>query len=177
MYNELKTCAAAFFCNKGKEVFTEKEFTMYISLDLRWMPVKEANTLLLLLLNEGIFEKIDNYLKAKIDFSDIDVPVAYKPSKELLDYVRYSMKSAPEQKNETKSVKKKIPVDSDDPLPKLMEFAVSSGIKKGAFIAECNQIMKKMNIDIEVAALIVLRDHGADVSPYYDDIYAYVANK
>ena len=171
VFDELKTCVAAFFQNRGKEVITVKEFTMIISLDLRWLPVKEADRLVTILLNEGLLEKTsDGLLRIDNDLKDLDVPMAYKPSRELLEYIRNAkISSTKADKVEKEHAQANIGM--------LMEVAESKGMQKGKFIAECNKIVKKMNIDIEVAALMVLRDHGVDVSPYYDDVYAYVANK
>ena len=53
----------------------------------------------------------------------------------------------------------------------LMERAVEAGMQRRDFIQSCNRIQKRLDIEIGVAALIVLRDAGADVSPYLDAVY------
>ncbi len=157
-------CAAAFFRNKGKEVITAKEFTMGVSLDFRWMPVKEANALITLLIDNKILEKNGDYLKPLIDITEIDVPVAYRPSAEFLETVTAAIGKKPEPVKEI--------VESAPLLPDLLSEAEKSGLKKGPFIAECNGLVKSLNIDMEIAALIVLRDHGADISPYIERAYS-----
>ena len=46
MADEYVVCTAAFFRNKGKNVITENEFLMVISMDLHWMPYGKAKVLL-----------------------------------------------------------------------------------------------------------------------------------
>ncbi|MBP6021240.1 MAG: DUF2240 family protein [Candidatus Methanomethylophilaceae archaeon] len=177
MNEELRTCTAAFFRNKGKDVITVKELTMTISLDLRWMPVKEAARFAELIVAEGIVTKTqDSLLKPSEEIKALDVPVAYKPSKDLLNYI---VTAKPPVQSKPAEVRKPAapPKASGAPLPKLVAMAESKGIKKGAFIAECNKIVKKLNVDMEVAALIVLRDLGADVSGMYGEVYDFVSAK
>lgn len=167
MSDESKICAAALFCNKGKDVITVKEFTMYVSLDLRWMPVKDANQLVSLLISERILTKTGDYLKPAVDFSEVEIPIAYKPSPQLLTEIRDSGKAGA-LKNER---------DPVELFSVLLEKAASYGLKKGPFISECNRIVKKLNIDIEIAALIVLAKHGTDIGPYVGDARACILGK
>lgn len=164
MSDELAVCAAAFFRNKGKDVIADKEFTMCVSLDFRWMPVKEANTLLKMLLDNKILEKNGNLLRTVADLSDVDVPVAYRPSEKLLSEIK-NYSPGPEKKKE------------NNIFADLVDTAEKTGIKKGEFISECNNIVKRLNIDTEVAALIVLRDRGADITRFADDAYECVIRK
>ena len=151
---------AALFLNKGKDVLTAKEFTMYVSLDLRWMLVKEAEMLQNILLEKGLLSKTDDYLRPQIVVSEVNVPVAYRPSDALLKSLRsYSPKPPPAKKD----------VPPEDLLSKLILKAADLGIGKGPFIAECNKISKKTDVDMEVAALIILREKGADVLPYLEE--------
>ena len=156
MPDELETCLAALFLNKGKDVITVKEFTMYVSLDLRWMQTKDADALMKTLIEKGLMSRSGEYLKPAIDTSAIDVPVAYRPSDRLLTALK-------DRKPEQTAVKK-----NNDPglLPVLIKKALDSGMEKGAFISECNKISKKMDIDMEVAALMILKEKGTDVAPF-----------
>ena len=159
MTDELEICLAAVFLNKGKDVLTAKEFTMYVSLDLRWMQVKDADTLLKIFLEKDLVSKTDDYVRPQIDISKVSVPVAYRPSDALLKTLRtYSPKQA--------AVKKDVPVDL---LSRLVQKALDIGFAKGAFIAECNRISKKADVDMEVAALIILKEKGVDIMPYIND--------
>ncbi|NLU45549.1 MAG: DUF2240 family protein [Euryarchaeota archaeon] len=50
-------------------------------------------------------------------------------------------------------------------------------MNRGEFVSECNRIVKRFNVDMEVAALLILRDKGADITPYYDDVRESVLRK
>ena len=56
----------------------------------------------------------------------------------------------------------------------LMDKAVEAGMQRRDFIQSCNRIQKRLDIEIGVAALIVLRDAGTDVTPYLDAVYGSV---
>ncbi len=165
MQDKLIMFVAAFFRNKGKSVITEKEFLMGVSMDLRWMPYKDAEEILKVLISRAVLEKSGEYLKPNFNESEIDVPVAYKPSTDLLDFIKIESPKAKE----------------NQPLPPdmfhtLIELANESGLPK-KFPALCNNVQKKMNIDIEVAGLIVLKEYGVDVSKYIDATYSIVSSK
>ena len=70
-----------------------------------------------------------------------------------------------------KAPAQKKQADTADVFPMLMERAVEAGMQRRDFIQSCNRIQKRLDIEIGVAALIVLRDAGADVSPYLDAVY------
>jgi len=167
MSDEMEVCLAAVFLNKGKDVLTAKEFTMYVSLDLRWMQVKDADALLKIFLEKDLLSKTDDYVRPQIDISIVNVPVAYRPSDALLKTLRtYSPKQA--------AAKKEVPADL---LSKLVQKALDVGVAKGTFIAECNKISKKADVDMEVAALIILKEKGVDVMPYINDARSAVQSR
>jgi len=161
MSNEFETCLASIFLNKGKDVLTTKEFTMYASLDLRWMPAKDADALMNILIDRGLMSKTGDYLRPMMDASSVNVPVAYRPSEELLKILKDH--SPKQQQAKKKDV-------SSDLLPKLIMKALESGMDKGAFVSECNKISKKTDVSIEVAALMVLRERNVDILPFIEDV-------
>lgn len=170
MADESDICTAAFFRAKGKDVVTEKEFTMGIGLDLRWMSVKEAAVLLKMLVSEGCVSLNDGYVRPAKDFSDVQVPIAYKPSEDLRRKVNGHLSgpalSAPPKPKAD---------DSEDMFPVMVDIATDNDIPKGKFVGECNRVRQNLGIDMISAALIVLRDSGADVSGLYEKVYAQVS--
>jgi len=166
MPNELEVCMAALFLNKGKDVLTVKEFTMYVSLDLRWMPVRDAERLMKILIERGLLSKTGDYLRPAIDTSAVNVPVAYRPSDGLLKTLKDNLE---------KPAKKKA--DPDDLFQKLVLKAMDSGLEKGAFISECNKVGKRTDVHIEVAAAMILRERGVDIVPFIDDIRSSVQKR
>jgi len=167
MPDELEICLAALFLNKGKDVITIKEFTMYVSLDLRWMQTKDADTLMKILVEKKLMSRSGEYLKPAIDTSSIDVPVAYRPSDRLLTILKNHISEQPAAKK------------NNDPglLPALINKALDLGAEKGSFISECNKISKKMDIDMEVAALMILKEKGADVTPFIGDVRTFILSR
>jgi hypothetical protein len=167
MADEFIICAAAFFRNKGKNVITENEFLMVISMDLHWMPYGKARLLLNELLSRKILIRNGEFLKPSFEISDIDVPVAYRPSDDLV--------SSLEQKKAERPAAG--PVQGSDLLPSMIEAAAAKGVEKRDFISESNAVSKRLDIDMLAAALIILRDKGVDIGPFVDRVYDAVKEK
>ncbi|MCL2890470.1 MAG: DUF2240 family protein [Methanomassiliicoccaceae archaeon] len=149
--------AAAFFRIKGKNVVTETEFVMGISMDLRWMPHREAKELLVLLIAEGHLKDDGQHIRPSFDVHATDVPLGFKPSADIL-------------RTKRSTVKKAAGPPAGDILAELMEKAGTIGLKKKDFIVSVNAVQKRMNVDIEIAALLMLRENGADISEYIDRV-------
>ena len=62
-------------------------------------------------------------------------------------------------------------------MPLLMSEATESGMERRDFISESNNLVKRLNIDILAAGLIVLRDRGIDIHDFSGRIYQAVAKK
>ena len=162
MTDELTTCAAAFFRSIGKDVTTAEEFVMTASLEMKWMSASDSKLLLSTLISEGILVRKGDFVRPAGDLGAVDVPLAYRPSQEVMDAIH--------RKPEQKAVEKKADAQPD-PFHVLMDKAVESGMERRDFIQNCNKIQKRLNIDIGAAALIVLRDNGTDIAPYVDMVY------
>lgn len=158
-------CAAAFLRNKGKTTVTDNEFLMGVSMDFHWMPYGDAKKLLSAMIQGGVFVKSGEFLRPSFEISEVDVPVAYRPSEGILRSYAAQSKVAPEQKKEV------------DLLPSLMAEAIESGMEKRDFISECNILQKRLNIDILAAGLIVLRDRGVKITDFSERIYEAVSKK
>ena len=161
MSDELTVCAAAFLRNKGKSTVTDSEFLMGISMDLHWIPYNDAKKLLDALVSDGIFVRNGEYLRPSFDISEIEVPVAYRPSE---DFVK-SLGTA------------KKPAKKEEPQDLLQVLVARSGMKMKDFMSACNPIQKRLNVDILAAALIMLRDRGIDISGLPERVYGEVSKK
>lgn len=165
MTDELTVCAAAYFRSIGKDVTTPDEFVMGTSLELKWMSPSDSKLLLAALVKAGVVVQKDGYVRPASDLGAVDLPLAYRPPKELVESLhaksQTSEKKAPAKNN----------ADPADVFPTLMSKAVEAGIERRDFIQNCNRIQKRLDIEIGVAGLIVLRDAGVDVSPYLDAVY------
>ena len=157
--DDLRMATAVFFRNRGKNVVTDNEFVMTVSMNLRWMMPGEAENLLILLSDHGHVKKDGEYIRPTFDVHATDVPLGFKPSADILKRAR--PKRAPD----------------GDMLTELMGIAESSGIKKKDFIVSVNAIQKRINVDIEIAALIMLREKGTDISGYPDMAYETISKR
>ena len=166
MTSESDICVATFFRYIGKDVTTVEDFVMTTSLQMKWMSPSDSKVLLAHLEREGSIARDGDFIRPAGDISAVDVPLAYKPSNDLVT----AMKGAPAPKpRDTKN-------DDGEPdmFHKLMDVAKEAGMEMREFIPSCNKIQKRLDIDIGVAALIVLRDRGIDISTYADEVYEYV---
>lgn len=155
--DEPMLCAAAFFRNKGKNVVSEKEFLMGVSMDFRWMPYSDAKELLAAMLAANMLKKDGDLLRPAFDVADADVPVAYRPPADIVKKAALS--------REPDSMA----------FPQLIAFAEKGGMKRKDFISASNALQKKLGISPEAAGLIVMRDAGIDISAVADRVYSGIA--
>ena len=171
MADELETCIAAFFRFKGKDVVTEQEFKMSVTLELKWMSMKEAEALMNRCIATGLLAKSNGYLKPAKDLSSVPVPIAYKPSEDLEKLLSGTVESKPEPKPAP------APPSQPDVFAEMMDIAAANGIQKGKFVSECNAVKKRLGVEIYVAGLLVLRDSGIDIEKLKDRVYTQVLGK
>lgn len=145
MTAELKKCLTIIYRRKGKELLGEHEFVYAASMDMHWFPPKEAQKLLDIALREGLLSLKQGMLAPTFQLIDDDLDMDYRPSENLL-------------KSHTKPEKKDL---FSEITGKIMS---SAKLPKKDAVAKINKIREKMEIDIEVAALVVARSYGIDIS-------------
>ena len=178
MEDNLKLCLCAFVRNKGKTVFTENLLLMGMSMDLRWMSYSDAKAVVKAMISQGLLERSGDVIRTAFDVSGVDVPVAYRPSRELISSC-VSGNVAPAPPADAPAQEQAIqPQDGpEDLMPVLMQRAVDAGMQRKDFMAQCNALSRKLGIFIEAAALYVLRDNGADIGDLTDRVYRSVRQK
>jgi hypothetical protein len=144
---DLETCLALLFKRKGKNILSEKEFVFSASMDFRWFSPKEAQALLEMGIKRGLLERTDGMVKPAFDYKTIEIPVNYRPCKDLLKEV-----------------------EPDVSLFSLIldDMAKASGQKKRDLVAKVNRVQDRLGVDIEVAALSLAKELGIDVAPYVE---------
>jgi hypothetical protein len=144
---DLETCLALLFKRKGKNILSEKEFVFSASMDFRWFSPKEAQALLEMGIKRGLLERTDGMVKPAFDYKTIEIPVNYRPCKDLLKEV-----------------------EPDVSLFSLIldEMAKASGQKKRDLVAKVNRVQDRLGVDIEVAALSLAKEMGVDISSYME---------
>jgi len=175
--DELMVCAAAFFCNIGRDMVTPQDMKMYVSLTYRWMPGKEAESLCKMMVRAGVLSQVEGHLKPSKDILEMDVPVAYKPSEALLRRIGEFQPDDPHVPTKSRDGGQDVKGKSDNTFASLIEMAVATGMRKNEFIGSCNAIKRKVGVDIEVVALMVLRDRGVDIGSLFEEVYGCVISK
>lgn len=150
MSDDLRYAVAMLFRQRGRRSMTEKEFLFGASIDLHWFPYPVAQKMLDATKAAGLVIEDNGQLKPGFDVSTVDVPVGFHPDKDMLK------NAAPKKKEEGL-------------FPRLVALAECMGINKRDFISQCNRIQDHMDVDIEVASLLVLQDRGGDVRPYLEE--------
>ncbi len=144
---ELETCLALLFKRKGKNVLSEKELVFSASMDFRWFTPKEAQSLLDLGIRKGLLERTDGLVKPTFDYKKVEIPMNYKPTKRVLTEDR----------------------DDVSLFARLLEaISATSGLTKRDAVARINKIQERLGVDVEVAALALAKEVGADTSKLED---------
>ena len=142
---ELKKCLTMIFRHKGKELLGEHEFVYAASMDMHWFPPKEAQKLLDIAMKEGLLKLSNGMLAPTFELVDDNLDLSYRPSENMMkSHVK------PEKKDLFSEITGRIM--SEAKLP-----------KKEA-VSKINKTRERMDIEIEVAALLVARSYGMDVS-------------
>ena len=138
--SDLQRSIALLFRRKGKEALTEKEFVFSASMDLRWFSPKDAQRLLDLGITGGYLKKKDGSLLPTFDLSSVEVPLDYRPSKEMLD-------SAPRK--------------HQDLFSEVVDRIVKTkSVPKREVVSRVNKKQELLGIDVEPAVLLVASDYG-----------------
>ena len=146
--SELQRSIAVLFRRKGKEALTEREFVFSASMDLRWFSPKEAQRMMDAGVAGGYLRKVDGNLLPTFDFGDIDIPIDYRPTPEML-------KEAPGRRPK-------------DLFSEIIEtIARSRSVSKREVVSRVNKKQELMGIDVEPAALLVACDYGVNVDDAY----------
>jgi len=147
--SELEVALAQIFRKKGKASMSEKDFVFAVSLDFRWFSPKDAQKLLDAGMGSGLLVMEDGMVKPSFDHKSTEVPKGYAPGQEILQ-------------------------GAVQPKGMFMKIIDATALKTGMpvqdLISQANQTQDRMSVDTEVAALIVARDLGVDVSEFFDTV-------
>lgn len=135
---------AYLYQRKGKDVLSEKELILSISMDLGWFSPDEAKQLINVCLELRLLSRTDSGLKPSFDYKDFSLPIDFTPSKNILQ------------------------VESQEPL--LLSIVRSihekTKLEKKDIIAEINKKQDALDVEIEVAAILVTRRYEVDISGF-----------
>ena len=140
---DLQRSIALLFRRKGKDFLTEKEFVFSASMDLRWFSPKDAQKLLDIGISGGYLKKNNGNIVPTFDTSAIEVPLDYKPGKEIFE---------------------NAPKKEQDFFSEIVERIVKSkSVPKREVVSRVNRKQELLGIDVEPAALLVASDYGVSV--------------
>src|SRR5438552_3378965 len=149
---ELRNAIALLFKRKGRDSLSEREFVLSASMDLRWFPPRDAQRLLQVGLETKLLESRDGTIRPVFDVSAVEVPRDYVPTTAIL--------AMP------------TPVEEDLFLRVVDAIAAMTGMDRKAVIHRVNEVQEKMDVEVEVAALIAARQAGVDVAPFLPAVRA-----
>lgn len=147
--NELKQTLAMLFSRKGKTSMSERDFILTASMGFRWFPPKDAQMLLDLAVDANLVTNKDGEVTVNFDMKSVDIPLDFSPGPEML-------RAKPRETNILTHMLEKIAKDSD--------------VDQKNLISRINSVQSEMDVTIEVAALIVGRELGVDISSFYNQV-------
>jgi hypothetical protein len=138
--SDLQRSIALLFRRKGREFLTEREFVFSASMETRWFSPKDAQRLLDAGLTGGYLQRKNGNIFPTFDFSVVEVPLDYRPSKEVLD---------------------QLPKPNQDLFSEIVEKIVrAKSVSKREVVSRVNKKQELLGIDVEPAALLVASDYG-----------------
>ncbi len=150
--DELRDAIALLFKRKGRDELSEREFVLSASMDLRWFPPRDAQRLLQLGLETKLLESRGGSIRPAFDVSTIEVPRDYVPTADILETA--------------------TPASEDAFLSMVDAIAVKTGSDRKATIAAVNAVQERMDVELEVAALVAAHQVGVDVKPFLGAVKA-----
>ncbi len=151
---ELRYAIALLFRRKGRDELTEREFVLSASMDLRWFPPRDAQRLLQLGLETNLLESHGGNLRPAFPLDSVDVPRDFVPTAKTLEVAS--------------------PVSEDVFLRLVDAIVAATKSERRAVIAAVNGVQERMDVDVEVAALIAARQAGVDVAPFLGPVKAHL---
>jgi hypothetical protein len=181
--SELQRTVAVVFNRKGKKMLSEREFINALFFELKWsdptgagrIEAREAQRILEAALKKGLLEMADGYVKPTFDHKTVEVPLNYKPTRDLLKELGdgTSASTVSEPSKTAKADAAPLPVFS----VLIDDIAAKSGWNKREVVARINKVVEKLSVDAEVAALLIGKDVGVDVHKYILDVKEEILNK
>ena len=150
--DDLQRAIAVLFKRKGRAELTEKEFVLSASMDLRWFPPRDAQKLLQLGLETGLLEAAEGVIRPAFALEPVEIPREFSPAADVLDVP--------------------TPVAEDLFLSLVDAIVAHAKSDRKTVIASVNALQERMDLEVEVAALVAARKAGVDVTPWLPKVRA-----
>ncbi|TMB77950.1 MAG: DUF2240 family protein [Chloroflexi bacterium] len=125
---------------------SEREFVLSASMDLRWFPPRDAQRLLQLGLETKLLESQGGAIRPAFDVSAVEVPRDYIPTSAILEVP--------------------TPASADVFLRIVDAIVAKTRTDRKSVIASVNAVQEKLDVEVEVAALVAAHQMGVDATPF-----------
>jgi hypothetical protein len=141
---ELMDALAYLFQRKGKDVLSENELILSASMDLGWFSPDEMKQLIDVCLELKLLSRADQGLKPNFDYRSLSIPLDFTPSKNILE------------------------MESQEPLLLSIVRSIDekTGLGRNNIIAEINKKQSSLDVEIEVAAILIAKYYDVDISGF-----------
>ena len=142
----LKNAVALLYKKKSKDVLSEKELELMITMDLRWFTPKDARSLIELAQTSGLVKKQKDGLKITFDWRSRDIPLGFAPSEAIFETAAH--------RSCFTAIIDSIEKHAKKPRPDI--------------VAEINKKQGNFNVAIEIAGLLVGQSYNIYMSEFYE---------
>ena len=139
----MRRAVAFLFRLEGGRPLSEKEFVQFASYRLGWFKPTEAQRLLRVAQDLKLVELRQGSLTPTFDVAAVDVPMDFRPAPGILE---------------------RAPPAQDLFLATLDRIVERTGTDRRTAVAAINAVQERMDVHVEVAALVHARELGVDVS-------------
>jgi len=146
--DELTLVVAAPFKKNAVSSLSMRDFEFALSFDLKWMSPDEASKVRDLAIKSRLLALVDGMLKPVFDLDTTDIPHGFKPQVDL-----FREKTLPEQI--------------------MAHISATTGMGLRDIAAKINAKQEQLSdlVDIEVATLLVAKEMGCDIEPFYSQVH------
>lgn len=150
---ELKRTIAFIFQREGTDSMDKDDFIYGVAGDLDWFTSEESRRLLENAREEGLISSDGQEVRMTLDSDQVDIPLGFKPSKKVL-------------KKKKKTTFEKL----------LADIRRKTGMSKREIMSKANKKQQEMNVETEVAMLLLAREMDIEL-PDKGDYIAEIEGK
>lgn len=155
MPSENEIIITFLFKRSGKQKLSFSDLYLTLSMDLKWFSPEDAKAFVNLALKQKLLEKNGELINPNFDYDKIVVPVGFNPSKKVFD----------------KKEIEKYYEEEEDVLKKIVKRIVKkTELNEQTIIEKIEEIGKEKNIDLEVAALLIGKEHDIPFQDFFKKI-------
>lgn len=146
--NELTLVVAAPFLKNATSSLSMRDFEFSLSFDFKWMSPDEASKIRDLGIKSRLLTLDGGALKPVFDLESIDMPHGFKPDVDLF---------------KEKTLLENI----------MDDVSTTTGMSLRDIAVKINAKQEQLSdlVDIEVAALLVAKELGCDIEPFYGPVH------